>query len=121
MVYKHCLTCMSLSKLFTSDVLEASFQGSISPPLSLDIKTCWVGRGRKSSALHSHGWVHLLFAAGVRIGRLDLPVATLQTVKEGGHRGQRHRVVLHSVAHVLRVQVLPLVRHDLGSLLAVQH
>jgi len=57
----------------------------------------------------------------LRVGRLDLPVAALQTVEEGGHRAQRHRVVLHGVAHVPGVQVLPLVRHDLGSLLAVQH
>lgn len=112
---------MSLSKLFTSDVLGASFRGSISPLLSLDIKICRLGRGRKASALHSHSWVHLLFAVGVRVGRLDLPVAALQTVEEGGHRGEGHGVVLHSVAHVLGVQVLPLVRHDLGSLLAVEH
>lgn len=79
------------------------------------------GGGRKAPALHSHSRVHLLFAGGVRVGRLDLPVAALQTIEEGGDRGQRHRVVLHSVAHVLGVQVLPLVRHDLGSLLAVQH
>lgn len=55
------------------------------------------------------------------IGGLDLPVATLQAVQEGGHRGQWHRVVLHGVAHILRVQVLPLVWHNLRGLLAVQH
>lgn len=45
MVYKHCLTCMSLSKLFTSDVLGATFQGSISPLLGWDMKNLlgWEG------------------------------------------------------------------------------
>lgn len=38
MVYKHCLTCMSLSKLFTSAVQGAAFQRSISPPLSSETK-----------------------------------------------------------------------------------
>lgn len=38
-----------------------------------------------------------------------------------GHGGQGHGVMLHGVAHVLRVQVLALVRHDLRGLLAVQH
>lgn len=80
-----------------------------------------MGRGRKAPALHSHSWVHLLFTAGVWVGGLDLPVATLQTVEERGHWGQWHRVVLHGVAHILRVQVLPLVWHNLGGLLAVQH
>lgn len=56
---------------------------------------------------------------GVR--RLDLPVAALQPIQELGHRGERHRVVRDSVAHIRWVQELALVWHDLGGLLAVEH
>lgn len=71
--------------------------------------------------LYGHRWVHLLFAVGVGKGGLDLPVARLQAVHERGHRCHRHRVMLHWVPHERRMQVLPLVWHDLGGLLAVQH
>lgn len=71
--------------------------------------------------LHGHGWVHLLFTARVWEGGLDLPVARLQAVHERGHRRHGHRVVLHRVPHIRGMQVLPLVGHDLGGLLTVQH
>lgn len=71
--------------------------------------------------LHGHSWVHLLLAVGVGEGGLDLPVARLQAVQEGGHRSHRPRVVLHRVPHVGGVQELPLMGHDLGGLLTVQH
>lgn len=69
--------------------------------------------------LHGHSWVHLLLVVGVGEGRLDLPVAWLEAVHEGGHGSHRHRVVLHRVPHVRGVQVLPLVGHNLGGLLTV--
>lgn len=71
--------------------------------------------------LHSHGWVHLLFTVSVREGGLDLPVARLQAVHERGYRSHGHRVVLHRVPHIWGMQVLPLMGHNLGGLLTVQH
>lgn len=78
------------------------------------------GPGRRPE-LHSHSWVHLLFTVSVREGCLDLPVARLQAIQERGHGSHRHRVVLHRVPHIGGVQVLPLMGHNLGGLLTVQH
>lgn len=57
----------------------------------------------------------------MREGGLDLPVARLQPVQERRHRGHRHQVVLHRVTHEGGMQVLPLVGHNLGGLLTVEH
>lgn len=71
--------------------------------------------------LYRHRRVHLLLAVGVGEGRLELPVARLQAVHERGHWCHGHRVVLNRVPHVRGMQVLPLMRHNLGGLLTVQH
>lgn len=73
------------------------------------------------SALHSHRWVHLLFTVGVREGGLNLPVARLQAVHERWHSSHGHRVMLHRVPHIWGMQILPLMWHNLGGLLTVQH
>lgn len=97
-------------------LLENHFQVHSLPGLLGLVK----GPGRHPE-LHSHSWVHLLFTVSVREGGLDLPVARLQAVQERGHGGHRHGVMLHRVAHIWRVQVLPLMGHNLGGLLTVQH
>ena len=73
------------------------------------------------SELHGHRWVHLLFTVSVRERSLELPVARLQPIQERGHRGQGHRVWLHGVPHEGGMEVLPLMGHDLGGLLAIEH
>lgn len=70
---------------------------------------------------HSYSWVHLLLVIGSREGGLDLSVISLQAVHEGWYRGHGHCLMLHSIAHIGGMQVLPLVRHDLGGLLAIQY
>lgn len=57
----------------------------------------------------------------MRKGGLDLPVACLQAVHERGYGSHGHRVVLYRVPHVWGMQVLPLMGHNLGGLLTVQH
>lgn len=95
--------------------------GGFHPDTSLPFALSLRQEAGRCHQLYGHRRVHLLLAVGVREGGLDLPVAGLQAVHERGHRRHRHRVVLHRVAHVRGVQVLPLVRHDLGGLLTVQH
>lgn len=51
-----------------------------------------------------------------------MPVpSSLRAVVEGGRRGHGQGLVLDGISQILGVQVLPLMGHDLGGLLAVQH